>query len=79
MSAQEKQSDGAVRARRRLVGFGFHLIGYFAVMAGVFYVSLSHGDDPTRFAVLLVGWGSVLALHAAFVMGLFAVFSKRKD
>jgi len=65
------------RARKRLLGFGFHLIGYFIVMAGIFLVNQSQGTDPTKFIILLVGWGSVLALHAAFVMGLFSVFSDR--
>jgi len=73
VSADEKRER---RARRRLLGFGLHLLGYFVVMAIVFLVNLSHGTDPTRFVVLLVGWGSVLALHAAFVMGLFGVFSE---
>jgi len=65
------------RARKRLLGFGFHLVGYFIVMAGIFLVNQSHGTDPTKFIFVLVGWGSVLALHAAFVMGLFSVFSDR--
>lgn len=65
------------RARRRLVGFGLHLVGYFIVMAGIFFMNLSQGNDPTKSAFFLVGWGSVLALHAAFVMGLFSVFSDR--
>ena len=66
------------RARRRLLGFGLHLVGYFVVMAGIFLVNFSQGNNPTKFVIPLVGWGSVLALHAAFVMGLFNVFSGRK-
>ncbi len=68
-----------LRARRRLLGFGLHLVGYFIVMAGIFLVNFSAGTDPTRFVFILVGWGSVLALHAAFVMGFFGAFSGRKD
>ena len=30
------------------------------------------------FLLPLVGWGAVLALHVAYVMGLFAIFSDRK-
>jgi len=72
-----REDETKRRARQRLVGFGLHLVGYFIVMAGIFFVNLSQGNDPTKSAFLLVGWGSVLALHAAFVMGLFSVLSDR--
>ena len=74
-----EEEQRVLRARRRLLGFGLHLVGYFVVTAGIFLVNFSDGNDPARFVILLVGWGSVLALHAAFVMGLFGVFSGRRN
>jgi hypothetical protein len=79
MDLGENQSESTLKARRRLVWFGLHLVGYFIVMAGLFFVFLPGENDPARMAIVLVGWGSVLALHAAFVMGLFKVFSKHED
>ena len=79
MEPQDTQDAGVLRARRRLLWFGLHLVGYFILMAGIFLVTLSDNGVPTRFVIVLVGWGSVLALHAAFVMGLFRIFSDRND
>jgi hypothetical protein len=73
------EDEKGLRARRRLIGFGFHLVGYFVVMAGLFLVSFSEKGDLSGLVIPMVGWGSVLALHAAFVMGLFGVFSGRKN
>jgi hypothetical protein len=57
--------------RRRLRVFLAHLIGYFAVM--ICLVAVNFALDPTNawFVWPMVGWGGVLAVHAAYVMGLF--------
>ena len=58
-------------AQRRLRGFRLHLIGYFAVCAILVGINLL--TDPARawFVWPMVGWGPILALHVAYVMGLF--------
>ena len=58
-------------ARRRLRGFGLHLAGYFVVMAGLVAVNLLTMPETPWFVWPGVGWGGVLAVHAAFAMGLF--------
>ncbi len=65
---------GGTRARRRLRGFGAHLAAYFAVMAVL--VGLNVFFSPENLWVLapVVGWGAVLAVHAAYAMGLLDVF-----
>lgn len=68
------------RQRRRLRGFGYHLIGYFTVM--IVLVPLNMITDPQRpwFVLPMVGWGAVLGLHAAFAMSLFRnLFRGRKE
>jgi len=59
------------RRRRRLRGFGYHLIGYFLVM--IVLVPVNMLTDPVRpwFVLPMVGWGAVLGLHATFAMSLF--------
>jgi hypothetical protein len=63
------------RQRRRLRGFLWHLLAYVAVIAVC--AAINHMTNPGNpwFLLPLVGWGSVLALHVAYVMGLFRVFS----
>jgi 2TM domain len=77
-------TDGERRAereahRRRLRGFGFHLIGYFLVM--IVLVPVNMMTDPQRpwFILPMIGWGAVLAVHAAFVMDLFRNLLKRRS
>ncbi|MFP6741769.1 MAG: 2TM domain-containing protein [Alphaproteobacteria bacterium] len=67
MSDQDTDSP----ARRRLRGFGLHIIGYFLVMAAVVVVNLAATPETVWFVWPGVGWGGVLAIHAAFAMGLF--------
>lgn len=64
----------AARALRRLRGFAVHLAGYFVLM--VVLVALNFWLAPGRawFVLPMVGWGAVLAVHAAYAMGLFRVF-----
>jgi hypothetical protein len=63
-------------ARKRLRAFGFHLIGYFAAMVLLVPLNLGLMPGDPWFLLPLLGWGSVLALHAAHVMGLFDPFRK---
>ena len=57
--------------RRRLRGFGWHLAGYFVVMAALVAVNLLTDSTTPWFVWPGVGWGGVLAVHAAYAMGLF--------
>ena len=67
----DEDPERAAAARRRLIWFGLHLVAYFLVM--LVLVPLNFWMSPGELWVLLplVGWGSVLALHVAYVMGLF--------
>ena len=62
---------GEQAGRRRLRGFGIHLVGYFVVMAVLVTVNLVAMPENPWFVWPGVGWGGVLALHAAYAMGLF--------
>jgi hypothetical protein len=66
------------RARRRLAGFRNHLLGYFAVMIVLVPVNFLTTPGTPWFLFPMVGWGALLGLHAAWAMGLFDVFTKRK-
>ena len=57
-------------ARRRLNGFLNHLIGYFAVMVVLVPLDLWLTPNTIWFVWPMVGWGSILAIHVAYVMGL---------
>lgn len=67
MSDQDDDSP----ARRRLRGFGLHIIGYLMVMSAVVVVNLAATPAVIWFVWPGVGWGGVLAIHAAYAMGLF--------
>ena len=64
-------NDKGDRARSRLKGFLAHLAGYFVVMAVLVAVNLGTNPETPWFVWPMVGWGGVLAFHAAFAMGLF--------
>ena len=64
-------SDREQVGRRRLRGFRNHLIGYFAVMIVLVAVNFMLTPGNPWFVWPMVGWGGVLALHVAYVMGLF--------
>ncbi len=66
--------DGETHARRRLRGFGVHLVSYFAVMAVLIGASIFFSPENPWLLVPVVAWGAVLAVHAAYAMGLFDVF-----
>lgn len=59
---------------RRLRGFAAHLAGYFLAMIVLVAVNFFFFQDNPWFVLPMVGWGSVLAVHAAYAMGLFKVF-----
>ncbi len=68
--------DDGIRERRRLRVFALHLAGYFVAMAVIVPTNLFLTPETPWFVLPMVGWGSVLAGHAAFVMGLFDVFRR---
>ncbi len=72
--AVNTRDDATERARRRLRGFLWHLIGYFAAMLVILPANLILAPDVAWFVLPLVGWGGVLAIHVAYAMGLFDIF-----
>ncbi|HUI19276.1 MAG TPA: 2TM domain-containing protein [Alphaproteobacteria bacterium] len=58
-------------AARRLRGFRLHLVGYFVVVGACVVVNRLFTPGFAWFVWPMVGWGPVLALHVAYVMGLF--------
>jgi hypothetical protein len=72
------QAEAEAASRRRLKGFVLHLAGYFVVTAALVAINLAteaEAEEPW-FLLPVVGWGSVLALHAAYAMGLFALLKR---
>lgn len=61
-------------AQRRLRGFGLHLAGYFVIMIAAVGLNFWLTPDRMWFVLPMVGWGGVLAIHAAYAMGLFKAF-----
>ena len=57
--------------RRRLRGFAVHLAAYFVIVTGLVVYNYTIGDHQPWVVLPMVGWGSVLAVHVAWVMGLF--------
>ncbi len=70
----DRERQKACSARRRLRGFGIHLVTYFAVMVILIAVSIFFSPENPWLLVPLVAWGAVLAVHAAYAMGLLDVF-----
>ncbi len=70
----ETGGDGDKRARRLRRGVGAHLAAYFAVMVILIAVSVFFSPENPWILAPLVAWGAVLAVHAAYAMGLFDVF-----
>ena len=58
-------------ASKRLKGFGLHLLGYLVAMMVLVPLNLFVFSETIWFPFPMVGWGSVLAIHVAFVLGLF--------
>lgn len=58
-------------ASNRLKGFGLHLLIYIVLMAILVPLNLFVFSQVIWFPFPMVGWGSLLAIHVAFVLGLF--------
>lgn len=58
-------------ASKRLKGFGLHLLTYIVLIAILVPVNLFIFSETIWFPFPMVAWGSVLALHVAYVLGLF--------
>lgn len=65
----EEQADA--RARQRQRGLALHFAGYIIIVSGLFVINFLWLKGEPWFVLPMVGWGSVLALHVAWVMGLF--------
>ncbi len=74
------EADEEIEALKgRLKGFGIHLALYFVIMAVLLTVNYIYWPDNPWFVLPMVGWGAVLALHAAYAMGLFGgLFGSRQ-
>ena len=70
----ETGGDGGTHARRCLRGFGIHLLAYFAGMAVLVGLSVFFSPENPWTLAPVIGWGAVLAVHAAYAMGLLDVF-----
>ncbi len=71
MEDDTRPDENSPRARRRLRGFVLHLLGYFVAMIVLVGVNYFMTPQDPWVVLPMVGWGSVLALHVAWVMGLF--------
>ena len=67
----EETSKSIEEGRRRLRSFQYHLVGYFLVMIVIVPLNLLTTPENPWFVWPMVGWGSVLAVHTAWVMRLF--------
>jgi len=75
-SALSERRRAEERGRRRLRQFVMHLAAYFVAVMAMVMVNRAMGAEEPWFLLPMVGWGGVLAIHAAHVMGLFDVFLK---
>jgi hypothetical protein len=67
----EDDPEKTAQAREKLRGFAIHLLAYFVVMAALVAVNLTRNPEYAWSLFPVVAWGAVLAVHAAWVMGLF--------
>ncbi len=67
MTAGNESHD---KDRRRLRGFANHLIGYFTAMVVLAFLNFTFTPGNPWIIAPMVGWSPVLAVHAAFAMGL---------
>ena len=78
MNGDTIRPDGDVErvaaARSRLRGFHLHLAAFAIVVAALIAIGLVFDPGASWIVVPPVAWGSVLALHAAYAMGLFDAF-----
>jgi hypothetical protein len=73
---RHERQDGRNAARLR--GFKLHLLAYFVAMTVLIPVNLLATPKVPWFVLPMVGWGAILAVHTAWTMGLFDIFSRRK-
>jgi len=66
-----KAPEYSALAAARLRGFKLHLLAYAAAMVVLVVVHVIVQPEQPWFVLLLVGWGAPLAVHCAWVMGLF--------
>jgi hypothetical protein len=66
------------RGAARLRGFKLHLGGYFLAMMVILPANLVLTPETPWFVWPMVGWGGILAIHAAWVMGLFDILRPKK-
>ena len=74
--SMEDDGQEVIEARKRVKGFGTHLLAYFGLMIVLVPLNFWLAPDQVWFILPLIGWGSVLAVHAAYALGLFKVFKK---
>lgn len=70
------ESRGTLDARRRLRGFTIHMSAFLIVMNVLVILNFIYTPHDWWFVLPLGLWGVPLALHAAYVMGLYKVFGK---
>lgn len=68
---QHLEEERTVAAKARLRGFQIHLGGFAVLMVALVPIVLTMDPGASWIVVLPVGWGSVIAIHAAYAMGLF--------
>jgi hypothetical protein len=77
MERSPERKDWA-KARHRLRGLAAHIsVGVAAVIAAVVYDVAYHGV-PTWSMLIIIGWGGILAVHVAYVMGLFDLLLRQR-
>jgi len=72
-------ADDDARANARLRGLAIHFAAYLVIGGGAVAANLLIYPQTLFSAFLLVLWGAPLALHVAFVMGLFNSFRGKNN
>ena len=67
----DRDDQADARGRQCQRGLAIHFAGYIIVVSCLFAVNFLWLKGEPLFVLPMVVWGSVLALHAAWVMGLF--------
>lgn len=65
------------RAAHRSRGLRLHFAAYFLLTLVLVPINLIVTPDTPWFIWPMVGWGSVLAIHTAWAMGLFDILSSK--
>jgi hypothetical protein len=71
------RADSESRGAARLRGLKWHLLGYFLAVAALAAVNLLATPETLWFVWPMVGWGPMLAIHTAWVMGLFDILGPK--